>query len=578
MALLLACAALAAGPDLVTVRPPDTGVGLVNPGMGWVFHYYDNVPTNYGSKLAPSDTVDEFPGLSVVYLRIPWSYLEPVEGQFNWSVLDSPAARWVAKGKQVALRLSCCESWTRWATPAWVAAAGAKGYNFKPGKEQPDGPYWEPDYDDPIFLEKLDHFLAALAARYDGNPEIAFIDVGSFGVWGEGHLWASTQRKYPAATVIRHIDLHLKNFRRSLLAANDDFVFQGQEAIDYAERHGLTLRDDSILVQQRQNAYFHAAMAQPFWPTRPVILESEHYGGSRDRGCWGDGSLYLKAVEEYHASYVSIHWWPREFLNECRPLIDRINQRLGYRLQLVEASWPSRVPVGGAFTLASAWRNAGVAPCLPGGYAAWTLTDARGGLAAVFVDEGQSMATLPVGAPGAAETKPHATTFTLPYNLPAGTYDVWVSVGNRTGTPKLALPLAGESGLRYKLGQLVVSGDYDVRVTGDGARLELAWDLHTAQGAGVGTFAHLERDGKIVWHGTLAAANFGEPGTVKQVLTLDPPEAARGQRFTLLVGLWRPDRLGQPDERLRPDRDQGDKRVRVGTVSVDAAGGVKLER
>ena len=49
--------------DRTAVRPKDTGVALENPGMGWVFHYYDNEPANYGSKLEPSDTVDDFPGL-----------------------------------------------------------------------------------------------------------------------------------------------------------------------------------------------------------------------------------------------------------------------------------------------------------------------------------------------------------------------------------------------------------------------------------------------------------------------------------------------------------------------------------
>jgi hypothetical protein len=314
---------LPAQEDRVVVRPSDTGAALANPGMGWVLHFYDNVPSNYGSQLEPSDTVDDFPGLTVVYLRIPWSYIEPEEGRFNWAVVDTPAERWISQGEKVAFRFSCCESWMRWATPEWVAKAGAKGHNFTPGKVDGNGPFWEPDYDDPIFLEKLDHFLAAAAARYDGNPEVAWVDVGSFGVWGEGHTWSSTQLKYPAETVIKHIDLHLKHFRHTLLAANDDFSFQGEETIAYAREKGLTLRDDSILVQAGENAYFHAGMAQGFWPHVPVILESEHYGGSRDRGNWQDGSKYLQAVEEYHASYASIHWWPREFLTEMRGLIDR---------------------------------------------------------------------------------------------------------------------------------------------------------------------------------------------------------------------------------------------------------------
>jgi hypothetical protein len=62
--------------ERTVVRPADNGAALINPGMGWVFHYYDNIPAHYGSKLAPADTLDNWPGLSVIYLRIPWSYID----------------------------------------------------------------------------------------------------------------------------------------------------------------------------------------------------------------------------------------------------------------------------------------------------------------------------------------------------------------------------------------------------------------------------------------------------------------------------------------------------------------------
>ena len=446
----------------VTVRPDDSGAELANPGMGWVFHYYDNIPGNYGSKLAPSDTLDDWPGLTVIYLRIPWSYVEPQEGKFNWSVLDTPAQRWIAKGKRIAFRISCSESWTRWATPKWVADAGAKGYNFRPGKGvEPDGPFWEPDFDDPVFLAKLDRFLAAMAGRYNGREEVAFVDVGSLGVWGEGHTWASTRRPISPATARRHIDLHRKHFTSTLLAANDDLggpdARGPNEVIQYAAACGLTLRDDSILVQGGERASFHAAWSAGFWPKVPVILESEHYGGSKQRGCWQDGSLYLKAIEEYHASYASIHWWPREFLRENRELVRRINQRLGYRLRLVEATWPKRIRAGGSLTLRSAWRNAGVAPCLPGGHPAWTLKDAQGGLVGVLVDEGLDVRALPVGPPGKADLRRQEASLALPFQLRSGGYEVFVSVGTRTGTPTVALPLGGDDGQRrYRLGTIQI--------------------------------------------------------------------------------------------------------------------------
>jgi hypothetical protein len=478
--LVMVAAISSASQNTTIVHPPDTGATLVNPGMGWVLHHYDNSPFNYGGRLEPSDTVDDFPGVSVTYLRIAWSYLEPEEGRFNWSVLDTPAQRWHDKGKgsptrndalggpvQIALRITCSEGSPRYATPEWVRQAGAKGYFFTGGKGiDPNGRAWEPDYDDPVFLEKLDHFLAALAQRYDGNPEVAFIDVGSFGVWGEGHTYWSTKKPYSADTIRRHIDLHTKHFKKTLLAANDDFASQdrGKQVIEYAARQGLTLRDDSILVQGGQNAYLSADFAPLFWQKLPVILESEHYGPSEKRGYWKDGSLYLEAIEKYHASYASVHWWPHEFLAANEDLVRRINLRLGYRLQLVEASWPSEIAADSTFWFQTNWRNAGVAPCYPGGHPALTLKDAKAGLVSVFVDEALDLRTLRVAEPSQAPTESHKADFALPLAseerarlLKPGTYDVFVSVGTATGTPKIALPLPNDdSHHRYRLGRLTV--------------------------------------------------------------------------------------------------------------------------
>ncbi|MBP7560495.1 MAG: DUF4832 domain-containing protein [Armatimonadetes bacterium] len=579
--------------ERVVVQPVDTGAALANPGMGWTLHYYSNIPTNYGSRLAPWETLDEFPGLTTVYLRIPWSYLEPEEGVFNWSVVDGPAQRWIAKGKQIALRISCSESWMRYATPEWVEKAGAKGYNFTPGQLDENGPFWEPDYNDPVFLEKLDHFLAAMAARYDGNPEVAFIDVGSFGVWGEGHLWASTQMEYPGETIIRHIDLHLKHFRNSLLAANDDFAFQGDEPIEYSRQMGLALRDDSILVQPGESAYLHAEMAQGFWPTVPVILECEHYGPSRDRGNWQDGSLYLQAVEEYHASYAAIHWWPDEFLAENRALIDRINQRLGYRIQLVEASWPAQCRPGDTIPFELTWRNAGVAPCYEGGYPAVTLKaenpqTGEEGLLTVFVAEGMDVADLPVGPPGEAEAVTHQIRGALPFYVGPGTYSVWASVGGPTGTPRYALPHEGEDGgKRYRLGTIEVTGDYDVALgveggeivlesDGEAVLLPLRWEVRSEAPHPVTPFCHLlAADGEIALQGHPATDDEGDLnalGVVESTLRIDVPAEARGRTYELCVGLWMPSLMGQPNERLLPQSGGSQNRVLLGALEIDDNG------
>lgn len=467
----LCAAGLAA--DRVVVHPEDTGEALVNPAMGWTLHFYSNLIENYGSKLEPSDTLDDWPGLSVIYLRVPWSYLEPQEGEFNWSLLDTPAQRWIAHGKRIALRITCSESWLRYATPAWVQAAGAKGPYFEFGKGlRPDGPLWEPDFLDPVFLAKLDAFLAALARRYDGNPNVAFIDIGSFGMWGEGHTGGSSRLDdaQTLAVVKRHIDLHVKHFKQTLLCISDDVAGPSRPGrhfptMDYAIAHGVTLRDDSILVQPPPHSWYHAEMAQEFWPRWPVILEHEHFGPSKARGAWS-GDLLFKSVEDYHASYMSIHWWPREELAENRETVARINRRLGYRLQLREIGWPAEVRLGEPFTVDTAWANAGVAPCYPGGFWALTLKDEKGGIVSVNVDEQFDLGGLKVAPPEQAPVTRVQSRFTVAFQHvdPQGThtpptrpgeFDLYVSVGRRDGTPQIALPLKeGDGERRYKVGRI----------------------------------------------------------------------------------------------------------------------------
>jgi hypothetical protein len=464
---LLAGATAHAGEGRVTVRPADNGAALVNPAMGWTMHFYSNIPKNYGSQLEPADTVEDFPGLSTVYLRVPWAYVEPEEGKFNWALLDTPAQRWIAKGKRIALRLTCSESWLAFATPEWVKKAGAKGVSFDFGKGPSEhGKLWDPDYEDPIFLAKLDRFLGAMAARYDGNPSVEFIDVGSFGMWGEGHTGFSSRLGQEATNrvVRKHIDLHVKHFKKTPLCISDDVIGATtpgahQPLTDYALAQGVSLRDDSILVQPPPNSWYHAELAQAFWPKLPVVLEHEHYGSSKVRRAW-NGDLLVKSVEDYHASFMSIHWWPRVELNENRATIDRINKRMGYRLQLKEVSWPERVMIGKPFEVAARWANAGVAPCYPGGFAALTLKDAKGGIVAVLSDEGFDMRELAVGPAGQAPVKERRFAATAGLVAPTtrlGTYDVYVSVGRRDGTPVIALPLAGDDDQRrYKVGQMTL--------------------------------------------------------------------------------------------------------------------------
>ena len=176
-----------------TLRP------LANPDKGWYHHMLDNGVGRY--LIQDESELINFPGMDHLYLRLAWAFLEPEEGEFDWSWIDDIVEKYVPMGYQVSFRISCKETGgkphavpeeingVRYATPSWVEKAGAKG--VVPTEFGP--PAWTPDWDDPVFLEKLDNFHRAFAAKYDGKPWVRYVDIGSIGEWGEGHTNNSTR-------------------------------------------------------------------------------------------------------------------------------------------------------------------------------------------------------------------------------------------------------------------------------------------------------------------------------------------------------------------------------------------------
>lgn len=515
--LILSIAAFARSKETQTVCPKITEEALINPGMGWVCFHFSNRLWAYGTLQEPGDTLDWFPGCSTVYFRVPWAVLEPQEGKFRWDLIDSIAQSWIAKGKKIAFRITASENRYVYATPKWVKDAGAQGVEYKypfvefyAGSLRPDQKdavnimkknhpdiaeektLWDPKFDDPVFLEKLDHFLAAMAKRYNGNPDVAFIDIGSLGLWGEGHTGFSSKLTQEETTRIAkiHIDLYKKHFPDTLLCINDDIdggASKGPDfpGTDYAFSKGISLRDDSIFCQRVPRQWFHANMAQKFWPELPVILEHGHYNSCKEEGHW-DKDLLAQSVEEYHASYLSIHGWPEQILKENRDVVDRINKRLGYRLELRSITFPKKAVIDQSFHVSMKWANVGVAPCLKNTYISLALKNEKGNIVWSTTNESFDLHKLPIAEAGKAKEieismkqtvgidssipamndgvililRDHAIYPPFGGKIPTvkpGTYDLWISVGRPDGKPEIALPLTGsDSFRRYKIGSIQI--------------------------------------------------------------------------------------------------------------------------
>ena len=367
-------------------------IALENPHKGWYQHYFDN---HVGRYLAAKDSdLLDFPGMDHLYLRLSWAYLEPQEGQFNWEVIDKVIDKWTAKGLKISFRISCRETGTdrieqQYATPKWVVEAGAKGGHWYKGKQMgTDGP-WEPVYDDPVYLDKLENFLRAFAARYDGKRWLRYVDIGSVGDWGEGHISSGSRKKYGYEQRKVHVDLYCKYFKKTQIVTSDDFVYTIEDLADREKMHrymlskGITYRDDSILVNYYIGAYTDTFTVRSphwfadVWRDRPTVLELEHYGGVRRLGNWTgkpDSSLakYGKgksgadfmrgAMEILHATYIGFHGYADVWLAENPELTVELLNRCGYWLFLHSVTISEAMRPGGSYEMKLAWENRGVAP------------------------------------------------------------------------------------------------------------------------------------------------------------------------------------------------------------------------
>lgn len=455
----------------VVLYPRDTGIALKNPGMGWMIYYYANSLKYYAKKidLLSDEQLFSFPGLAVVTFRLSWANLEPNENEFNWQLIDKPAIRFINKGLQIAIRVSNSENSKEipYATPKWVFDSGAKFHRFRSGYpgvlDEKEGENIEPIFDDRVFIEKLQHFTKALADRYDGNSDVAFIDVGSFGVYGEGHTWSSTKVSYDEIAIKQHIDIYKNSFKKSILVANHNFAYHLQNGeknmvpIQYAAKQGLGLRDDSILIEKGSRAFYDQDMAQLFYESKPVILETGEYSSTIKKGLW-DPLKILEAIKKYRASYIGAYWSPNDYKKVNEKLISDVNKIIGYRISLHKLSYPNIADVKKTIPIQYLFKNTGVARCLKSGKIEFSLYSASGVKVAMKIDQSKDVINFYSKKSGVYSYTSGKLEINLNETIVPGEYWLYVSVVDSSGKAWLEMPMDGkdDDGPRYKLGNILI--------------------------------------------------------------------------------------------------------------------------
>ncbi len=329
---------LSVRPGFIDLRPlEEDRVVLKNPHKGWFWHFIDNGLHSgwYRNQNVEGDYLEDFPGMNHLYLRFDWSDVEIERGVYDWSPLDKIMEEWGPHGYTFSMRVCAFEagSGTRYsATPTYVFEDGAKCYHTMHGDTQVD-------YGDPIFLNHLERFMAEFGRKYNGDPRLEILDIGTYGTWGEGHTVHGDGKIYPTSVVKKHMDLHAKYFPDTFVLCNDDHIvgrtIHGQaevcEMMDYAEARGFGLQDDSICIYD--GAGYNTARAD--WAFRrlgkyaPNCIELQHYAQIGD-AMWREGLTSIEAYRDVQATFAGFHGYPRPWLEKNPYLTEYCANRLGY--------------------------------------------------------------------------------------------------------------------------------------------------------------------------------------------------------------------------------------------------------
>jgi hypothetical protein len=351
IALMVFASLPALGEEVITVAPARDDTMLLNPGKGWVQYY------------GPDKYTKDY--ISIGYTRWAWSVVEAKEGQYNWKEIDDFIKVFKRYDKKIAFGvMSVSTGLGQYVTPKWVFDAGAVPLAV-PDDASPTGQQIIPKtWDDAVFLAKLKAFVQALGKHYDGNPDIAFIDIRSYGNWGEGHigmLKAPGIVLTPAENLKNNYFLpYLDAFPHTQLII--PWGFDGYNSVyDWAVSKGAGMRRDGILSQWSKDgseclrAYGH----------QPAVFEyCDGYDEMKKNNWWKPEVLKNTYFKGGKPTYMQ---WNSKIFEENRDFCLSLGNYVGYHFVLEKAVFPAAFQRAVPLQVKLQWLNDGVAllyqPC-----------------------------------------------------------------------------------------------------------------------------------------------------------------------------------------------------------------------
>ena len=332
-----------------------------------------------------------------------WNKLNPAKGVYDWTELEKLLNALAEHNMTYALRvLPYTPSFIKsdfppqeeydW-TPPFVYEMGAKKIqiDLRGTEYHAYAPVW----DDSIYIWAAKEFAKALAEKYDGDPRIEYIDVRTFGEWGEWHTSHILGSVMPADSVLKDmLDYYASVFKKTqLVLPSNGFGDVYTHALDL----GITKRDDGFIgIPGRPDTLLRAYNAN-----LPTI--AENIAGYRTMLTYDDlipggsqkwtAERWVDAITTAHLTYYVLDQdndCGYYFYKDNKPLADSMSKVIGYnftvtRAELLTVVTPTAENSAGSTagkvatnTLNITVKNTGVAPCFFDVYMVAEFVDSTG--------------------------------------------------------------------------------------------------------------------------------------------------------------------------------------------------------
>lgn len=411
-----------------------------------------------GNEMAPYSSIDR-------YARYNWTVFESSEGVYNFSSLYSEAAAAYADpdGRGTfGLAFRCVVEGVDHAYPAYLDAKMTSWYSN-------NKKCWMPDWNNPYFIARHDSLVANLGRAFNKDPRIGFIEIRTYGNWGEWHLSGFETPPSPltgitTATIQHIIDVFVKAFPDKQLIMMSDNVGGLQYAMSKTGlKYPIGWRRDSWCNSGFNNVSSTSSTAWPLakdrWKTAPVIVEG--YGNTGMTY-----SLGLQQVIDYHISGIgngnfgsNLTW--STMTTDAQIAMVNSAKTSGYRYILRDVTTSNIFVPGQSVRFLANWSNIGVAPAYRNWLVKYRLVHPTTGALIWETPSKLNLRTLlPTYNFSTSLDTPFSVdeTFTLPQDIALGTYSLEILITDKDNyfSPlKLANQNRKSTGA-YPIGSVVV--------------------------------------------------------------------------------------------------------------------------